>query len=67
MAEYDRDERRFLALREVLRLYAGVTSDRGQSSSNEPLQRRHQEADGMARIAKAVLGMDREDTPAPSH
>jgi len=55
MGDDDRNERRFLALREVLRLYAAVDGREPELPASRS-RAADEEADGVARIARAVLG-----------
>ena len=64
MDRLDRDERRFTALRETLRLYATLAQERDEAGSDESRDESNRKAESFAKVAQAVLGMEREDPVA---
>lgn len=61
------DERRFLELRETLRLYASVAHERSEATPDETGDASDLKAKELAKVAQAILGMDPEDSPVRGH
>jgi hypothetical protein len=66
MIELDRDERRFLALREVLRTYVSVEQERRDALDDQTRAAGDLKANGLAKVAQAILEIEHEDPPVQS-